>query len=131
MAINLVPISIEALQIGGYKAPQLLRVASGVNTSKTELSSEDWSNLQAFINGTSTTFATTAAFSTIDSLIQNFARSALPVCAGSQALTSNGSALSCIPLGPIGGTIATLTSAQTLGNPIIVGGTALGGLPVV
>ncbi len=56
MAVNFVPMAIEAQQIAGYKKDQLLRVADGVSTAQTELSSTSWTDLLALIAGTSNKF---------------------------------------------------------------------------
>lgn len=56
MAINFIPTAIEAIQVGGYKKDQLLKIADGVSTTGTELDVAKWTSLQALINGTSTAY---------------------------------------------------------------------------
>lgn len=56
MAINFVPTAIESMQVGGYKKEQLLKVADGVSTAGTELSSTSWTELLALIGGTTSQY---------------------------------------------------------------------------
>ncbi|PIS10528.1 MAG: hypothetical protein COT73_08835, partial [Bdellovibrio sp. CG10_big_fil_rev_8_21_14_0_10_47_8] len=56
VSINFVPMAIEAMQVGGYKKEQLVRVADGVSTTQTEISSGDWTKFLALIAGTSTQY---------------------------------------------------------------------------
>lgn len=136
MAINFVPMAIEAMQISGYKKEQLLRIADGVPTTGTELSAGDWSALLALVQGTSTQYPSQTSFNTLDtsvtsltstvstlnSSVQSFAKTALPTCTGSQAISSNGTSLSCVTVASSG--VSSLTAAATSGNPLVIGGTA-------
>ncbi|MBL7671129.1 MAG: hypothetical protein JNM39_11660 [Bdellovibrionaceae bacterium] len=61
VAINFIPMAIEAIQVGGYKANQLLRLADGVPTTGTELNSASWTELLALIGGTTTQYMKTGA----------------------------------------------------------------------
>jgi hypothetical protein len=56
VAINFIPMAIEAIQVGGYKANQLLRLADSVPTTGTELSGASWTELLALIGGTTTQY---------------------------------------------------------------------------
>ncbi|MBK7961026.1 MAG: DUF1566 domain-containing protein [Bdellovibrionales bacterium] len=56
VAVNFIPMAIEAIQVGGYKANQLLRLADGVPTTGTELNSASWTELLALIGGTTTQY---------------------------------------------------------------------------
>ncbi len=55
--INYVPLSIEAIQVGGYKKEQLLRVADG--TVATEFSNANWTALWDLITGNSSLYSKT------------------------------------------------------------------------
>jgi hypothetical protein len=57
MAINFIPMAIEAQQVGGYKKEQILKLADGVTTTGSELDATKWTSLQALINGTSTLYS--------------------------------------------------------------------------
>ncbi|MBL7670442.1 MAG: hypothetical protein JNM39_08145 [Bdellovibrionaceae bacterium] len=54
--INFIPMAIEAIQVGGYKSNQLLKIADGVSTTGTELNSTSWTELLALIGGTTTQY---------------------------------------------------------------------------
>ncbi|MBK7962675.1 MAG: DUF1566 domain-containing protein [Bdellovibrionales bacterium] len=54
--INFIPMAIEAMQVGGYKKEQLLKIADGVSTTGTELNTASWTELLALINGTTTQY---------------------------------------------------------------------------
>lgn len=56
MAINFIPMAIEAQQVGGYKKEQILKLADGVSTTGSELDATKWTSLQALINGTSSAY---------------------------------------------------------------------------
>lgn len=56
MSVNFVPTAIDALQLGGYKKDQVLKIADGVSQTGTELNSTSWANLLALIAGTSTQY---------------------------------------------------------------------------
>jgi hypothetical protein len=58
MAINFIPSAIEAMQVGGYKKEQLLKLADGVSTSGSELDATKWTNLQALLAGSSSQYVT-------------------------------------------------------------------------
>lgn len=59
--INFVPMAIEAMQVGGYKKEQLIKLADGVSTTGSELNGTSWANLLALIAGTSTQYVTPGA----------------------------------------------------------------------
>ncbi|MBN8536467.1 MAG: hypothetical protein J0M15_05405 [Deltaproteobacteria bacterium] len=58
MAINFIPSAIEAMQVGGYKKEQLLKLADGVSTTGSELDATKWTNLQALLAGSSSQYVT-------------------------------------------------------------------------
>lgn len=55
--LSFVPFSIETLQVGGYTSSQLLKTASGVNTS--EMTGADYTNFLNLLAGTSTLYSKT------------------------------------------------------------------------
>lgn len=55
-AINFVPMAIEAMQVGGYKKENLVKVATGVDTTGFDLSAANFTELIALLTGTSTQF---------------------------------------------------------------------------
>lgn len=55
-AINFIPMAIESMQVGGYKRDQLVKVASGVDTTGFDLSAANFTELMALVTGTSTQF---------------------------------------------------------------------------
>lgn len=54
--INFIPMAIEAMQVGGYRKEQLLKLADGVPTTGSELNSASWAELLALLNGTTTQY---------------------------------------------------------------------------
>jgi hypothetical protein len=54
--INFIPMAIEAMQVGGYKKEQLVRLADGVSTTGTEFNNASWTELLALISGTTTQY---------------------------------------------------------------------------
>lgn len=56
MAINFIPLAVEAMQVGGYKKEQLLKIADGVSTTGTELNNTSWTELLALLSGTTTQY---------------------------------------------------------------------------
>lgn len=61
ITVNFVPMAIEAQQVDGYSSNQILKIADGVSTTGTELSSTNWGKLTDLINGTSTQYLTPGA----------------------------------------------------------------------
>ncbi|MBL7670267.1 MAG: hypothetical protein JNM39_07250 [Bdellovibrionaceae bacterium] len=61
IAINYIPMAIEAIQIGGYNSRQILKLADGVSTTGSELNSASWTELLALINGTTTQYLKSGA----------------------------------------------------------------------
>ncbi|MBK7962069.1 MAG: hypothetical protein IPK04_13250 [Bdellovibrionales bacterium] len=61
IAINYIPMAIEAIQVGGYNSRQILKLADGVSTTGSELNSASWTELLALINGTTTQYLKSGA----------------------------------------------------------------------
>lgn len=60
-AINFVPMAIESMQVGGYKKENLVKVATGVDTTGFDLSAANFTELMALVTGTSTQFVKPSA----------------------------------------------------------------------
>jgi hypothetical protein len=124
MPVNFVPMSISTLQIGGYTSNQLLKIADGVPTTQTELSSTQWTDFLALIGGTSTKY-----LKPTDAVTQ-LNGAALPTFANGESvrwnttLNSNAGGWEAFTPGSASGGVSTVTKATTAGNPITMGGTA-------
>ena len=122
-ALNFVPMAIEAKQIGGFAAKNLLRVADGSGPALAPvLTPANATELVALVGGTSalytkagqlngiaipTSYATNESirwngttwekFTTIASGdIPAFAKTTLPTCAAGEILTADGTTLACV-----------------------------------
>lgn len=117
MNINYTPHSMYALEsgrVGVFDSSNLLRAvdASGNPVSAPALNPTQLTNLTDLIAGTSTQYATTAQYNTV----QNFAKSTLPTCAAGEVLKSNGTTFSCVTDATGsggGGTVTAVTSANS------------------
>ena len=122
-ALNFVPMAIEAKQIGGFSAKSLLRVAdaSGPQLAPV-LTPANATELVALVGGTSALYtkagqlngiAIPTSYAANESIrwngstwekytalsatdVQTFAKTALPVCAVGEILTSDGTTLGCV-----------------------------------
>jgi hypothetical protein len=91
MVINYVPTAIEAMQIGGYKKEQLLKIADGVSTTGTELSVSDFANFLSLINGTSIQYPSQSSFNTLSTTVTALTSS---ISGGSSFLAATGGTMS-------------------------------------
>ncbi|HVK60600.1 MAG TPA: hypothetical protein VM432_03575 [Bdellovibrionales bacterium] len=135
--INFIPLAIEAKQVGGFRASNLLRFAEAdgtlVNTSP--LGNTEYNELLALLNGTSTSYEKAgrlngvavptlnagdvlrwsgSAWSAGDPLagVQAFAKTALPICGVNEFLKDDGSGL-FICEGVSGSSGGTVTQVNT------------------
>lgn len=60
-SINFIPMAIESMQVGGYKKENLVKVASGVDTTGFDLTGANFAELMALLNGTSVQFVKPSA----------------------------------------------------------------------
>lgn len=61
--VNFVPMAIESMQVGGYKKENLIKVATGVDTTGFDLSAASFAELIALATGSSTQFVKPGAAS--------------------------------------------------------------------
>lgn len=117
MSLNYVPQAMYALEtqkIDTFGSSNLLRAVdgSGNPTSAPALDPTQLANLNSLLAGTSTQYATSASFSTV----QSFAKTTLPTCAIGEVLKSNGTSLACVTdaTGSAGGsgTVTDVTSGN-------------------
>ena len=151
--INFAPMAIEAKQVGGFAAQHLLRVEGPSGPANAPaLSPANATELMALVGGTSalytkagqlngiaiptsynanesirwngTTWEKFTALSTSD--VQTFAKTALPVCAVGEILTSDGTVLGCVTdgAGAIGDATTTTKGLVAIGAS---GGIAVSG----
>jgi hypothetical protein len=97
MNLNYVPQAMYALEsekVGTFAVNNILRAVDGSGNPVTApaLDPTQLTNLNSLLAGTSTQYATTTAFNTV----QTFAKSAPPTCGAGEVLKSNGTSLSCV-----------------------------------
>jgi len=97
MSLNYAPQAMYALEsqkIDKFPVNTLLRAVDGSGNPATApaLDPTQLTNLNNLLAGTSTQYATSTAFNTV----QTFAKSAPPTCSVGEVLKSNGTALSCV-----------------------------------
>lgn len=117
MAINYTPAAIEALQIGGYKKEQILKLADGVSTANTELNLTQWTQLQSLISGSS------ASYLKPSDPITQLQGGSLPTPADGQSIRWNGTASAWENYSP--GASVSVTKV-TAGTGLNVNGTPAG-----
>lgn len=115
MNLNYVPqamYALEAQKIGTFAVNNILRTVdgSGNPAAAPALDPAQLTNLNNLIAGSSTQYATTAQFSTV----QAFAKTVLPTCVVGEVLKANGTTFSCVTDSTGGGgTVTSVTSANS------------------
>lgn len=100
MNVNFVPTAmyaLEAQKLGTFGSNHVLRAVDGSGNPATApaLDPTQLTNLTNLLAGTSTQYATSTQFGTV----QSFAKSAPPTCGAGEVLKSNGTTLSCVVAG--------------------------------
>lgn len=144
VAVESVPYANQASAIDGYSSAELVRVSGG---NLAPLSNANYDALLALVAGTSSQYQqygklqgaalptmsnnqvlgwSGGAWVSVDPIagVQNFAKTALPVCAAGDFLKDNGSgALVCATPANSGGTVTSITAGTGLtGGPITTAG---------
>jgi hypothetical protein len=119
MNLNYVPqamYALEAQNVGPFAVNNILRAVdvSGNPVTAPALDPTQLTNLTSLLAGTSTQYATTTAFNTV----QSFAKSAPPTCGAGEVLKSNGTSLSCVTDSAGGAPAYSAITAATATNTI-------------
>lgn len=115
MSLNYAPQAMYALEsqkVDKFSVNNILRAVdvSGNPVTAPALDPTQLTNLNNLLSGTSTQYATTTQFNTV----QAFAKAAPPTCGGSEVLKSNGTSLSCVA----GGAPSLPTTGAAASNTI-------------
>lgn len=115
LSLNYTPQSmyaLEAQKVDKFSASHLLRAVDGSGNPATAPAFDpaQLTSLTNLLAGTSTQYATTTQFNTV----QGFAKTILPTCLTGEVLKANGSTLSCVTdtTGAGGGTVSNVTSTN-------------------
>ncbi|MBL7544423.1 MAG: hypothetical protein JNL11_11460 [Bdellovibrionaceae bacterium] len=119
LSLNYAPQAMYALEsqkLGTFSINNVLRAVdgSGVPTNAPALDPAQLTNLTNLIAGTSTQYATSTQFSSV----QSFAKTVPPTCVGGEVLKSNGTSLSCVVAGatPAYSAITGASTTNTIDN---------------
>ena len=129
-SVNFTPLAIESLQVGGFKASQLVRVVeadgSPSSAAVTPLSNAEYAKLLSLAQTPVTNGQVVgwngSTWTSVDPIagVQAFAKTALPTCAAGAYLRNNSGALECTtPAVGGGGTVTSVTAGTGLSGGTI------------